>query len=259
MATEEAQLFRDMLTLFNEACRQMSWRFPSGVAGVALPSVPPGWVVFDDFADEQVVAGTLRRRGDVSVFTTQWTLQNVLSMPLLFAGFAYGTARRVPVLSGSFLLDERNFMQNILIRDLRFAGTTLDVLRDSVMETCEPIVSAFLAVGKGSAPNCWASVLDGLNQGLVLAGWTTGRLDAAWQSWDALVEAWEVPARRRPRRLAYRVGDIRDEIAVRASCCLNFTATPGAPITRCATCPVQMPDEERVRRSYEWLLRTALR
>jgi hypothetical protein len=80
-------------------------------------------------------------------------------------------------------------------------------------------------------------------------------MDAAWSLWQNATSNWAVATRRWPRRLEFERGGMKDEIVVRAACCLIFTTSDdsGNKIPNCPNCPLDIGDESRIRWMVDWL------
>lgn len=254
----------------------MRWQLPDGAVFLGRPAAGDArWVALDDFASGDRIASTYRARsrGASGAFTGNWIFQNLTTMPLLVAGYFFLAQQRAPSLSGNVLLDAAGFFQNMVLAVARFtvlAGdshsdgpgirrvTSMTALREALRGEIEsaygPIVAAFQARRLVSRANAWASVLDSLHRGFLLAGRTRVGLDAAWSAWDALLEGWEPGTRRRPRRIGFTHRGANEELTVHAACCLVFMASGGMDAPEyCAVCPVRMPDDERIARTASWL------
>ena len=114
-----------------------------------------------------------------------------------------------------------------------------------VQRTYEPIVQGFRARRQTSIANAWASVVDGLLQGFLLAGRAEIGLDAAWDLWQTTISTWDVPTRRWPRRLPFAEDGLKDEVVVRAACCLICTSAD-ADGAEAHALP-ELPDQHRRR------------
>ncbi len=200
--------------------------------------------------------------------------QNIAGTPLLAAGYLYAAQRRVPSLHGSALIHNSQWLQHLrLIRpslwvlpgDPLASAEGVTVVADDqaltaalfaeVQRTYKPIVQAFRARRALATPNAWASVVDGLLQGFVLAGRGDIGLDAAWALWERTASDWDVGTRRWPRRLQFAEAGLEDEIVVRAACCLVFSLpdAAGARQKNCPNCPLDIGDEGRIRWMVDWL------
>ena len=125
--------------------------------------------------------------------------------------------------------------------------------------TYEPIVRAFRARREVSVANAWASVVDGLLQGFLLAGRAEIGLDTAWELWRSAIESWDVATRRWPRRLPFVEDGFDDEVVVRAACCLVFSVPDAAGVKppHCPNCPLDIGDAGRIRWMVDWLKQLA--
>ena len=150
------------------------------------------WLDLDAFALEEGAAPAIRRypsQGDSAKLIGHWVFQNASGTALLAAGYLYAAQRRVPVLQGNTLIHNTQWLQHLrlvqprlrVLPDDLLAGaegvTTVDdhqaltaALFAEVQGAYEPIVQAFRARRQVSIANAWASVVDGLLQGFLLAG-----------------------------------------------------------------------------------------
>jgi len=211
---------------------------------------------------------------DFAKLLGHWTFQQACGTPLLVDGYLYAAQRRVPLLQGNVLLHNSGWLHHARLLQPRIwvlpddplcgvAGVTTvadeaaltAVLLAEVRRTYEPIVRAFRARRYRSVPNAWASAVDGLLQGFLLAGRADLGLDVAWELWQTIAGDWDVPTRRWPRRLPFVEGGIADEVVVRAACCLTWTVTDAAGVQQpnCPNCPLRSDDAERIRWMVDWL------
>ena len=234
------------------------------------------WLPLDGFATAEGAAPAIARYagdGSFAKLTEFWVFQNATGTALLVAGYLYAAERRVPALQGNVLIHNTQWLQHLRLVEPRLwvlpddplagcLGVTVVpdlkaltiVLFAEVQRTYEPIVEAFRARRKATSANAWASVVDGLLQGFLLAGRNIG-LNAAWDLWDATIKSWDVASRRWPRRLPFASDGFEDEIVVRAACCLIFSVpdSSGVKTPNCPNCPLDIGDEGRVRWMVDWL------
>jgi hypothetical protein len=259
-----------------EACGD---RGPFASVAWGLPEPDDGqWLDLDAFATEAGAAPAIRRStppdGDPANIIGHWTLQNASGTPLLTAGYLYAAHRRVPALRGNALLHNSQWLQHLRLRQPRLTVLPDDPLRQAegittvgdqaeltaalfaeVERTYQPIVDGFRARRLVFAANAWASVVDNLLQGFLLAGRAAIGLDQAWALWHRVTSTWTVPTRRWPRRLTFFHDGVPEELAVRAACCLVFTTkdAAGASIPNCPNCPLDIGDQGRVDWMRQWL------
>jgi hypothetical protein len=235
------------------------------------------WLALDAFATDTGAAPAIGRQAPDGAFAKlagHWVFQNAAGTALLAAGYLYAAQRRVPALRGNVLLHNTEWLQHLRLVQPRLwalpddplAGTPgvttiadlqalTAVLFAEVQATYGPIVQAFRARRQVSVANAWASVVDGLLQGFLLAGHAEIGLDAAWRLWQAAIGAWDVPTRRWPRRLPFAEAGVQDEVVVRAACCLIYTTPDAAGVKppNCPNCPLDIGDAGRVRWMVDWL------
>jgi hypothetical protein len=243
-----------------------------------LPEPDDGqWLDLDALATEAGAAPAISRHppeGDAARLTGHWVFQNASGTPLLAAGYLYAAQRRVPALQGNTLIHNSQWLQHLrlvhprlwVLPDDPLSGVIgVTVVADpaaltaalfaEVERTYEPIVQAFRARRQVSTANAWASVVDGLLQGFLLAGNAEIGLDTAWEMWRTTTSAWDVATRRWPRRLPFAEAGLEDEIVVRAACCLICTTvdSDGVKQQHCPNCPIDIGDEGRIRWMVDWL------
>jgi hypothetical protein len=235
------------------------------------------WLALDAFATDAGAAPAIGRHdpdGAFAKLTGHWVFQNAAGTALLAAGYLYAAQYRVPGLHGNVLLHNTEWLQHLRLVQPRLwalpddplAGTSgvttvadlqalTALLFAAVQRTYEPIVQAFRARRQVSVANAWASVVDGLLQGFLLAGRAEIGLDAAWRLWQTTIGTWDVPTRRWPRRLPFAEAGLQDEVVVRAACCLIYTTPDAAGVKppNCPNCPLDIGDAGRVRWMVEWL------
>jgi hypothetical protein len=257
-------------------------RGPFASVAWGLPVPDDGtWLTLDGFATAEGAAPVIGRYSpdsDFAKLTGHWVFQTTCGTALFAAGYLYAAQQRVPALQGNVLLHNTQWLQH-----LRFMEPRLWVLPDDplggspgvtviadhqeltatlfaeIQRTYEPIVRAFRARRQTSVANAWASVVDGLLQGFLLAGRGDTGLDTAWDLWRRTVRSWDVPTRRWPRRLPFAEAGFVDEMVVRAACCLTWTITDstGTKQKNCPNCPLNIGDDGRVRWMVEWLTQLA--
>lgn len=235
------------------------------------------WLDLDAFATDEGSAPAIRRHAPDSAFAKlagHWVFQNACGTALLAAGYLYAAQRRVPALRGNVLLHNTEWLQHLRFKQPRLwvlpddslcgaPGVTTVANRQAltaalfaeIQRTYEPIVQAFRARRQVSIPNAWASVVDGLLQGFLLAGQSEIGLDAAWELWRSAIDSWDVGTRRWPRRLPFSEDGLEDEVVVRAACCLIYTVpdSDGVKPPNCPNCPLDVGDAGRIRWMAEWL------
>ena len=203
-----------------------------------------------------------------------WVLQNLAATVPLVASYLYATQRRVPVLQGNALLENVRWLNHVRLVQPRFwvlPGDPLSaadgitqvadeqalgtVLLAEVERTYAPIIEAFRARRQVTSAHGWASVVDGLHKGFMLAGRAEIGLEAAWELWWTTTSGWGVAIPRWPRRLQFVDAGQPDEMVVRATCCLIYTIPNSAGEQRpyCANCPLDVSDEDRIRRTVDRL------
>jgi hypothetical protein len=253
-------------------------RGPFASIAWGLPEPDDGqWLALDAFATGAGAAPAIGRYeldGAFAKLTGHWVFQNATGTALLAAGYLYAAQQRVPGLQGNVLLHNTQWLQHLRLVQPRLwalpgdalvatAGVTAvadlegltAVLFAEVQRTYEPIVQAFRARRQVSVANAWASVVDGLLQGFLLAGRAEIGLDAAWSLWQTTIGTWDVPTRRWPRRLPFADAGLQDEVVVRAACCLIYTTPDAAGVKppHCPNCPLDIGDAGRVRWMVDWL------
>jgi hypothetical protein len=259
-----------------EACKL---RGPFASVSWGPPAPDDGrWLGLDGFATDAGAEPALRRfapHDDAGKLYGLWALQNIANAAPLVAGYLYATQQRVPVLQANAMLDESSrWLNHLRLLEPRFWALPCDPLAGAaritlvpdhqqlttrlfteVERTYGPIIHSFRARRLVSIPNAWASVVDGLHRGFILAGQTQIGLDAAWQLWQATTSTWNVATHRWPRRLRYTQDGLPDEMVVRAACCVVYTVPNrvGLPRPYCANCPLDIGDEGRVQRRVAWL------
>ena len=203
-----------------------------------------------------------------------WVLQNLAATVPLVASYLYATQRRVPVLQGNALLENVRWLNHVRLVQPRFwvlpgdplrgaDGITVvadeqalsSVLLAELERTYAPIIAAFRARRQVTSAHGWASVVDGLHKGFMLAGRAEIGLDGAWELWRTTTSTWGVATQRWPRRLQFVEDGRPDEMVVRATCCLIYTIPTAAGEQRpyCANCPLDLSDEDRIRRTVDRL------
>ena len=270
--------FDAMLEPLRIALEACGARGPFASVAWGLPEPDDGqWLDLDAFALEEGAAPAIRRYpadGDSAKLIGHWVFQNATGSALLAAGYLYAAQRRVPVFQGNTLIHNTQWLQHLrLVRprlwvlpDDPLAGAEgVTVVADhqaltaalfaEVQRAYEPIVQAFRGRRQVSIANAWASVVDGLLQGFLLAGRAEIGLDAAWDLWRTTTSTWEVATRRWPRRLQFAQDGLEDEIVVRAACCLVFTTadSTSTKTPNCPNCPLNIGDEGRIRWMVDWL------
>lgn len=270
--------FDAVLAPMRAALDECGARGPFASVAWGLPDPDDGqWLHLADFATVEGATPAFRRHSTESDFaklTEFWVFQNATGTALLTAGYLYAAQRRVPALAGNTLLHNSQWLQHARLVEPRLwvlpddplsglPGVTTaadrealaDVLFAEVRRTFEPIIEAFRARREASLANAWATVVDGLLQGFLLAGRATPGLDDAWDLWRATIETWDVDTRRWPRRLRFCDAGLEDEIVVRAACCLVFSITDSAGTKQkhCPNCPIDIGDAGRIRWMVDWL------
>lgn len=253
-------------------------RGPFASVAWGLPDLDDGqWLALADFATVEGATPAFRRypsESDFSKLTEFWVFQNATGTALLAAGYLFAAQWRVPLLAGNTLIHNSQWLQHARLVEPRLwvlphdplsglPGVTTvadrraltDVLFAEVQRTYEPIVEAFRARRQTSLANAWASVVDGLLQGFLLAGRAEVGLDAAWELWRTTTQTWDVGTRRWPRRLQFCELEVEDEIVVRAACCLVCSITDSAGVKQhhCPNCPIDTGDPGRIRWMVDWL------
>jgi len=235
------------------------------------------WLPLDAFTTDDGAAPALTRYASDDAFAKlagHWVFQNATGTALLAAGYLYAAHRRVPVLQGNVLIHNSQWLQHLrlleprllVLPDDQLSGTPgVTTVADEQALTAAlfaeiegaygPIVEAFRARRQTTSANAWASVVDGVLQGFLLAGRFEIGLDAAWDLWRATIAAWEVGTRRWPRRLPFAEDGIEDEVVVRAACCLIFAVPDanGVKTPNCPNCPLDIGDAGRIRWMVDWL------
>lgn len=235
------------------------------------------WLALADFATFEGALPAVRRYSSDSDFaklTEFWVFQNATGTPLLVAGCLYASQSRVPALAGNTLVHNSQWLQHVRLVEPRLwvlpddplsglpgiatvadRQALTDVLFAEVRRTYEPIVEAFRARRQASLANAWATVVDGLLQGFLLAGRAGIGLEAAWDLWESTIPTWDVRTRRWPRRLRFCEAEVDDEIVVRAACCLVFSIADSAGVKQnhCPNCPIDIGDAGRIRWMVDWL------
>jgi hypothetical protein len=280
LATRSAvpALFEAVLEPLRTALDACGARGPFASVAWGLPEPDDGqWLDLDAFALAEGAEPAIRRytpHGDSAKLIGHWVFQNAAGSALLAAGYLYAAQRRVPTLQGNTLIHNSQWLQH-----LRLVQPRLTVLPDDplsgvkgvatvadqqaltaalfaeVERAYAPLVQAFRARRQVSIANAWASVVDGLLQGYLLAGRAAIGLDTAWDLWRTTTSTWQVATRRWPRRLQFAEAGLDDEVVVRAACCLVFTTadSAGAKTPNCPNCPLNIGDEGRIRWMVEWL------
>jgi hypothetical protein len=237
------------------------------------------WLDLDSSATEAgAVPGVhhFGRRDPAGKLAGYWVLQNLAATVPLVASYLYAAQRRVPVLQGNALLENVRWLNHVRLVQPRFWVLPDDPLRSAdgitvvadeqalitvllaeVERTYAPIIAAFRARRQVASAHGWASVVDGLHKGFMLAGRNEISLDAAWELWQTASSTWSVAARRWPRRLQFVEEGRADEMVVRAACCLIYTIPNAAGEQRpyCANCPLDVSDEDRIHRMLDRLRR----
>lgn len=248
---------------------------------------PGEWAPIEAFATPELRDRALRARENQSgtspvpaVVLGNYLFRDLTYYPLLVGGCCFAAERRVLLLGGAFefRLDEAG---PVRIRSARFAVLPGDPLADApgievepdeaalterlhaeVRALCDPLVASFRASNYVAPANGWGSVLDSLVLGFTTAGRLGLGLDEAWARWDAAIAGRSFPARRRPRRLPYEwAPGQRDEVSVRAGCCLWYVTDEARTEGRqeyCATCYLKT-DERRIQSLVEWKQQVAAR
>jgi hypothetical protein len=235
------------------------------------------WLALADFATFDGAVPAIRRyphESDFAKLTEFWVFQNATGTALLAAGYLYAAQWRVPLLAGNTLIHNSQWLQHARLVEPRLwvlphdplsglPGVTIvadrealtEVLFAEVRRTYGPIVQAFLERRQASLANAWASVVDGLLQGFLLAGRAAIGLDAAWELWRTTIQTWDVETRRWPRRLQFCEREMEDELVVRAACCLVFSIKDSSGLKKdhCPNCPIDIGDTRRIRWMVDWL------
>jgi hypothetical protein len=271
--------FEAVLAPLRRALERCGARGPFASVGWGRPEPDDGqWLDLDGFGGPSGGAAAIRRLtpagGDPANLIGHWVFQNAAGTPPLLAGYLFAAQRRVPALEGNTLLHDSQWLQHLRLVEPRLtvlaedplaglAGVTVvadqaaltAALFDEIERTYGPIVQGFRARRLVSTANAWASVVDGLLQGYLLAGTSGLGLDVAWELWRATTSGWPVATRRWPRRLEFDRDGFRDEVVVRAACCLVFTSvdSSGAKVPNCPNCPLDIGDEGRIRWMVDWL------
>lgn len=257
-------------------------RGPFASVAWGLPDPDDGqWLDLADFATAEGALPAVCRyppESDVAKLTEFWVFQNATGTPLLTAGYLYAAQGRVPMLAGKTLIHNSQWLQHIRLVEPRLwalpddplsgrLGVTTvadrqaltEVLFAEVRRTYAPIVQAFLERRQASRANAWATVVDGLLQGFLLAGRAEIGVDAAWELWRTTIQTWDVDTRRWPRRLQFCEAGLEDEIVVRAACCLvcSITDSAGVKQKHCPNCPIDIGDAGRIRWMVDWLKQLA--
>ena len=267
-----------VLAPMREALDSCGARGPFASVAWGRPDPDDGlWLPLDGFATAEGAAPAIARYAADSAFaklTEFWVFQNATGTALLAAGYLYAAQRRVPVLQRNVLLHNTQWLQHLRLLEPRLWVLPDDPLREApgvivvpdqealtatlfaeVQRAYEPVVEAFRVRRQATAANAWASVVDGLLQGFLLAGRGDISLDAAWDLWKTTIRSWDVATRRWPRRLPFAADGFNDEIVVRAACCLVFSIpdSAGVKTPNCPNCPLDIGDEGRIRWMVDWL------
>lgn len=226
--------------------------YPWGSIWIGMPEEGGPWITLEDLA-KSVYANRILNRilEEYEPETPERVLGNylfrfALEVPLRLAGYLLIAERRVPMLVDNVLLRDAEWLQHGRLIEPRMfvlqgdplAGepgveviSDLHALTDKLFAEIEsaftPLLVAFRARRFIALANAWGAILDTLVQGMMIAGHISLGMDEAWARWEQAIRGRSFPVRRRPLRFSLEVDGQRNEMAVRAGCCLWFI-TPAA-------------------------------